>query len=288
MPKLKTYIKSYWSLIKSLQTFLLLITGIVGYVTVKCPVFNISAIILLTVSLFLTISGTTVLNMVLDRDIDAKMKRTYKRPIPSKIISPVEATILGVIILLIGLIIAFFISPLYSLIVFGGFFIDFVIYTIWLKRRTSWSILWGGISGGMPILAGRVLATGTIDLIGILLALSILLWIPTHILTFNLRHHKDYKKAGIPTFVEKYGFHKTRIIIAISSILTAISVCIGIYALGISWGYIRIMIILAGGSLTLALLSIFKPSEKTNFLLFKYASIFMLFSMLLIAIGSNV
>ena len=61
-----------------------------------------------------------------------------------------------------------------------------VIYTIWLKRRTAWSILWGGISGGMPVLAGRVLGTGEIDWIGIALALGVLFWIPTHILTIHL------------------------------------------------------------------------------------------------------
>ena len=51
-------------------------------------------------------------------------------------------------------------DALYGLIIFAGLFFDVVIYTIWLKRRTCWSIVWGGISGGMPILAGRALGLG--------------------------------------------------------------------------------------------------------------------------------
>ncbi len=62
-------------------------------------------------------------------------------------------------------------DALYGLIVFAGLFFDVVVYTIWLKRRTSWSIVWGGISGAMPILAGRALGLGSIDWIGLTLAL---------------------------------------------------------------------------------------------------------------------
>jgi len=98
-----------------------------------------------------------------------------------------------------------------------------VIYTLWLKRRTAWSIVWGGISGAMPILAGRVLATGHIDLVGILLALAILFWIPTHTLTFSIKFREDYSNAGIPTFPSTYGETFTRATIAISSVLAALA-----------------------------------------------------------------
>ena len=64
-------------------------------------------------------------------------------------------------------------NTLFGLVVFAGLFIDVIIYTIWLKRRTAWSIVWGGISGGMPILAGRVLGMNQIDGVGILLTFAI-------------------------------------------------------------------------------------------------------------------
>ncbi len=279
-------IRSYWSLIKSLQTFLLLITGVAGFISANSPVMNIGIFTGLISSLFLTIGGTTVLNMVYDKDIDSKMTRTEKRPLPACKISDKNAIIFGLVMLVAGLGMSFYMSLLFGLIMFAGFFIDFIIYTIWLKRKSAWSILWGGISGGMPILAGRVLGTGEIDMIGLLLSLSILLWIPTHILTFNMRYFKDYKNAKIPTFPAKYGFNNTRIIIALSSIGAAIAILIGAIALGLSLGYLQTIMALASGSIILAAISIINPSEKINFGLFKYASIFMLSTMIIIAIGT--
>ena len=75
-------IRLYWPLIKSLQTGLLLATGIAGYLSSRPP-FSISLLVGLSVSLFLAISGSTIMNMWYDRDIDAKMKRTHMRPAAS-------------------------------------------------------------------------------------------------------------------------------------------------------------------------------------------------------------
>jgi len=278
--------KSYWKLIKSFQTFLLLLTGITGFVSSKCPYISWETTSLLIISLFLTISGTTVFNMAFDRGIDAKMKRTKDRPIPSGKISVKGAIIFGTILNLIGLAIAFWMDLLYGSIVFAGLFIDFVIYTIWLKQRSAWSIVWGGISGGMPILAGRALGVGHIDLIGVLLAAAILFWIPTHIMTFNMRHFDDYKRAGIPTFADRYGFHKSRIIIAISTMVSAIAFAVGAFSLGIEWGFIRVLIILAAIATAFALYGMIKPSDKMNFRLFKLASLNMIFALIIIILGS--
>jgi len=211
-------LKSYYSLIKSLQTSLLLVTGVTGYVSARVPEVNWETLIGLLGSLFLTISGSTVLNMVYDRDIDYRMVRTMHRPLPSGKVSVREAFVLGMFLSLSGIVWAISLAPLYALIVFAGLFLDVVVYTLWLKRRTPWAIVWGGISGGMPILAGRVLGIGGIDYIGVLLSLSILLWIPTHILTFSMRFFNDYRRAGIPTFPSVYGYKKTRLIIAVSSL----------------------------------------------------------------------
>ena len=278
-------IKLYLSLIKSLQTALLLFTGITGFMSAKCPVLNFKIFASLAGSLFLTISGSTILNMYFDRDIDKKMPRTSHRPLASGKIKPSEALYLGLFLSVLGLVWGALISFLYSFIVFLGIFFDVVVYTVWLKRRTPWSILWGGISGGMPILAGRALATGKVDSIGILLALSILLWIPTHILTFSMIYFEDYHKAGIPTFPAVYGFKYTRLIIFISSIGTAIAISLVLFSLGMSWGYLRLLSVLTVGLVGLALFSLFKHSQKTNFGLFKYASLYMLGAMLMIILG---
>lgn len=279
-------LKSYYSLIKSLQTSLLLVTGVTGYVSACVPEVNWETLIGLIGSLFLTISGSTVLNMVYDRDIDYRMERTMHRPLPSGKVSVREAFVLGMFLSLSGIVWAISLATLYALIVFAGLFLDVVVYTLWLKRRTPWAIVWGGISGGMPILAGRVLGIGGIDYIGILLSLSILLWIPTHILTFSMRFFNDYRRAGIPTFPSVYGHKKTRLIIAVSSLGAAVAIGIGSYALHLAGGYLRLLSVLSAGIIGLAIISVYKPSEKINFGLFKYASIYMLGAMIMLIFGA--
>jgi len=286
MNYLKAKLKLYWPLIKSLQTGLLLSTGLAGYMSAKCPVMHWTTLLGLFVSLFLAISGSTILNMVYDRDIDARMNRTSARPLPSGKISAREALILGVALSIIGVGWALAMDRLYGVVVFAGLFFDVIIYTVWLKRRTPWSIVWGGISGGMPILAGRVLGLGGFDWVGVLLAIAVLFWIPTHIMTFSMRYFDDYQRAGVPTFPSAYGFKFTRLVIAISSIAAALSIGIALIGIGTTLGYLRLVVVLSAGLLLLALGSLTKPSERINFGLFKYASLYMLSSMLLLIMGA--
>jgi protoheme IX farnesyltransferase len=274
---------NYWPLIKSLQTGLLLATGLAGFMSARCPFMGWQITLGISGSLFLAISGSTVLNMWYDRDIDARMQRTCQRPLPSGKISPREGLIFGLVLSVLGVGWAFSLGTLYGVIVFAGLFFDVVVYTMWLKRRTAWSIVWGGIAGGMPILAGRALATGQIDWIGITLSLAVLFWIPTHILTFNMRNYQDYQAAGIPTFPSTYGFRITQLTIAVSSVIAACMMGIAAIGIGLTWGYLRLIIVLTGGLLFLALSSILNPSERVNFGLFKYASLYMLSVMLLLA-----
>lgn len=277
-------IRLYWPLIKSLQTGLLVSTGLAGYMSARCPVFNLPTLVGLIISLVASISGSTILNMWWDRDIDAKMGRTHKRPLASGMIKPEEAFRVGLALSALGVGLAVVMDVWYGLVIFAGLFFDVVIYTIWLKRRTCWSIVWGGISGGMPILAGRVLGVGGLDAVGVILSLGILLWIPTHILTFSMRYFDDYQAAGVPTFPSQYGFSFTRAVIAISSILAALAMGVAAWGIGMEWGFLRLLGVLSIGLLGLAFSMIFRPSERVNFGLFKYASVYMLAAMLLMMI----
>lgn len=273
---IKNKLKNYWPLIKSLQTALLLITGIAGYMSVSCPVLNFPEITALALSLFLAISGSTVLNMWYDRDIDARMERTCLRPIPSGQVLPNEALWLGLSLAVVGVGAAALVDPLYALVVLAGLFFDVVIYTMWLKRRTAWSIIWGGISGGMPVLAGRTLALGYIDWIGVALSLAILFWIPTHILTFSMRYHNDYRQAGVPTFPSTYGFAFTRQVIAVSSILAVLLMSAVVLGVGITGGFLHLFGVVSIILVLLAVSMLTRPSKNTSFGLFKYASMYML------------
>ena len=284
MYRLTVKVKHYWPLFKSLQTALLSVTGVAGYMSARCPVTHWTTMTGLIASLLLSISGSTVLNMWYDRDIDSVMNRTHHRPIANGLVSPKEAMILGLVLSGACVGVALLLSPLYGAIIFGGIFFDVVVYTILLKRRTCWSIVWGGIAGGMPIMAGRALGMGYIDIIGIMLALAILFWIPTHILTFSMRYREDYAAAGIPTFPSTYGDHITRITIAIASIAAIGMISSAALMIGVKQGILHLLGILSGGLMVMAVLMLIRPSSKLNFQMFKYASIYMLASMLLLAI----
>ena len=275
-------IKLYIPLIKSLQTGLLLATGVAGYLSARIP-FNIPELIGMSVSLFLAISGSTIMNMWYDHDIDAMMKQTHKRPAASGELSRKEVFWVGMVVSILGVGWAALIAPLFGLVVFAGWFFDVVVYTLWLKRVTCWSIVWGGISGAMPILAGRALAVNQIDLVGILLALAILFWIPTHTLTFSIKFRNDYDNAGVPTFPSTYGETFTRATITISSVLAAIAITWASVLIGLSAGYLRLMAVLTAGLLLLAFATFRVQSERANFGLFRYASLYMLSAMIILA-----
>ncbi len=277
--------RRYWPLIKSLQTGLLLITGLAGFGSARSPFQDWKTLLAMAASLFLAISGSTALNMWYDRDIDARMPRTARRPLPAGLITPRQGLFFGAGLSLFGLAWALLLSPLYAAVVFAGLFFNVVVYTIWLKRRTAWSIVWGGVAGGMPILAGRTLALGGFDWIGVSLCLAVLLWIPTHILTFALRHSEEYRLAGVPVFPNVYGRAVTRGVIVVSSMAAALAMVVAALGIGLTGGYLRILALLSAGLLALALGSLKKPSESANFRLFKYASLYMLSSMLLIFLG---
>jgi len=279
----KNKIKLHWSLIKSLQTLLLLVTGLAGFMSSRCPWINFPTILGVAGSLFLAISGSTVLNMWYDRDIDSLMKRTCWRPLPSGKISPSEALVFGITLSVLGVGWALAIDLLFGVIVFAGLFFDVVVYTIWLKRRTAWSVVWGGLAGAMPVLAGRALGTGRIEWVGILLALAVLFWIPTHILTFSIRNQEDYERVGVPTFPSTYGVPTTLRVISASSVIAALAMIMAAVGIDITAGQMRLLAVLSGGLLFLAGASMLRPSDKVSFGLFKYASLYMLSAMLLLA-----
>jgi len=274
-------LRFYIRLIKTPQTALLLFTAVAGYRSASGNL-ALSEILVALVGLLFTISGTTALNMVFDRDIDAVMERTRTRPIPTGVISPNAAFAFGSVLIIAGMSGNYWVSLSYATIILAGAFFNLAVYTLWLKRRSPWSIVFGGLAGGMPILAGRTLALDYIDWIGILLALVILLWIPSHILTLAMSHSRDYKLAGVPTFPNVFGFNSVRYFMAVSN-LAAAGIMLAVFLwLGVS---IAGTVVLGLGSLILlgfSVRNILYPSERVNFTMFKFVSLYMAGAMLIL------
>ena len=279
-------LRGFWTLTKFRQTALLLVTGICAYALTEGVPFDPAEALWMVSALFLSISGCTALNMVLDRDIDVIMERTASRPLPAGLIQPSEALMFGGTLSILGLSFAYALDLAFGLVVSAGFILDLVVYTAWLKRRTPISILLGGASGAMPVLAGRVLALGHIDAIGILLAASVVLWIPSHILALTTRRAAEYRRAGVPTWPSVYGARATRVFTAGSNLLNTTALITAGLMLRIHGAA---LVALLACSLVICILSTVQlaaPSAKRNWLLFKLASLYMLTSMLLLTLGS--
>jgi len=279
-------VADYWALTKFRQTALLLVTGLAGYLSGRGRSAQPKEALWMTAGLFFAIAGCTALNMVLDRDLDARMARTAGRPLPAGRLRPAPAALFGILLSALGLFLSFALNWRFGVVVAAGFIFDLLVYTALLKRRSALSIVFGGVAGSMPILAGRVLALGKVDLVGLLLAASVLFWIPAHILTLALHHEEDYRRAGIPTWPGVYGPRATRLFIASSSLLNALT--LGACAILLRLHPISLALLLAMslGLLGLALQLLFRPEERRNWLLFKAASVYMLLSSILLALGS--
>jgi protoheme IX farnesyltransferase len=275
----------YWPLVKGWQTGLLLVTALAGYLSTPGFSSQWSVLFGLVGSLLLAISGGTALNMWFDRDIDAKMARTCRRPSSTGQVSPGAVWRLGVVLSAVGLGWALLLSAPFAALVAAGLFLEVVIYTIWLKRRTPWSVLWGGLAGGMPILAGRTLAVGKVDEVGLLLALAVLCWIPTHNLTLSMLYLDDYQRAGVPTFPSAYGLGVTHRMIALSGTLAVLAMSAAFVLNGLPALVLALSIVLGAGLLYFALMGWIRPSGRANAGLFKFASVYMLCCMVLLALG---
>jgi len=277
----------YWPLIKVRQTAVLTLTGLAGYLSTHPPLGRWPAFLALAGSLMLAISGSTVLNMWFDRDIDAKMTRTARRPLSSGL-TPLHAGLwLGVALVAAGLGTALALSPLCAALGLAGVFFELGVYTLWLKRRTPWSILWGGLAGGMPILAGRAVGLGRVDTLGLLLALAVVLWIPTHNLTLNMLYADDYRVGGVPTLPTCYGLAATRNTIALASILGALAMNAALVSAGASPPVMVVLVALSAGLLGLAAAAWRLATGRWIAGLYRYASIYMISCMLLLAVGAR-
>jgi len=151
------------------------------------------------------------LNMWWDRDIDAVMKRTANRPIPSGRVQPGEALGIGVAlsglsVVMLGL---FANIAAAALLAFTIFFYA-VVYSMWLKRATPQNIVIGGAAGAFPPMIGWVVATGNIGIEAILMFGLILVWTPPHFWALALWRNEDYKAAKIPMLPVTHGTKTTQ------------------------------------------------------------------------------
>lgn len=159
----------------------------------------------------LTMASSCAFNNYWDRDLDAKMARTRDRALPQGRISPAFVLIYAAVLGIAGLTVLFIlVNPLSGWLGILGMFVYIVIYTMWLKRRSTWNTSIGGISGAMPPVIGYCAVTGTVDLGAWLLFALLFLWQPPHFWSLAIRKLDDYRNAGFPMLPVVKGVKRTK------------------------------------------------------------------------------
>jgi len=144
-------------------------------------------------------AGSSVLNNYLDRDIDCLMQRTKNRPLPKgRIKDSRKMAMLGLGLIGLSLLFSLWLNIWVALCTLAGAFVYVVIYTRWLKRRSRWNIVIGGLAGSFASLAGGFAIFPQATLSQLTIAVLIFLWTPAHFWSFAILHHSDYQRASVP------------------------------------------------------------------------------------------
>jgi protoheme IX farnesyltransferase len=160
----------------------------------------------------LVMASACVFNNYLDREMDTKMERTLKRPTATGRLQPKNVLVFGSLLGVIGLsVLGFQVNLLSALLGVVGIFVYVVIYTLWLKRTSTWSTSIGGISGSMPPVIGYCAVTGQVDMGAWLLFAILFLWQPPHFWALGIRRKEEYRAAGFPLLPVVKGVKRTKI-----------------------------------------------------------------------------
>ena len=208
-----------FKLMKPRVMSLVIFTCAVGLLTAPTMVSTQDAIIgILLVSMGAGAAGA--LNMWYESDLDALMSRTCLRPIPTGKVNKNQALIFGITLSIISVVaLDYFTNRVSAGILLFTIIFYVLIYTVWLKKRTSQNIVIGGAAGALPPVIGWTIATGSLSLEPLVFFLIIFFWTPSHFWALSLYKSEDYKKANIPMLPLTNGIESTKVNIFIYSLL---------------------------------------------------------------------
>ena len=208
-----------FKLMKPRVMSLVIFTCAVGLLTAPTLVSTQDAIIgILLVSMGAGAAGA--LNMWYESDLDALMSRTCLRPIPTGKVNKNQALIFGITLSVISVVaLDYFTNRVSAGILLFTIIFYVLIYTIWLKKRTSQNIVIGGAAGALPPVIGWTIATGSLSLEPLVFFLIIFFWTPSHFWALSLYKSEDYKKANIPMLPLTNGIESTKVNIFVYSLI---------------------------------------------------------------------
>jgi protoheme IX farnesyltransferase len=196
----------YWQLTKPRIVALIVLTSLVGSLLAVPGLPRLDILLLANLGIALAAGGAAAINQLLDRGIDARMRRTLARPLPAGHVKPQQALCFALALCFASmLLLVQEVNVLTAVLTFASLFGYAVIYTVWLKRATPQNIVIGGAAGAAPPVLGWIAVTGHLEPQALILFLIIFLWTPPHFWALAIARRAEYAKIDIPMLPVTHG-----------------------------------------------------------------------------------
>lgn len=201
----------YWALTKPRVTQLAVFCAVIGMFLASPGLPDWRIVVAATIGIWLLAGAAFAVNCLVEREIDARMARTARRPAARGEITPVQILAFSGVIGGIGMWVLFtFVNPLTMWLTFATFVGYAVIYTMLLKPATPQNIVIGGLSGAMPPALGWAAVANDVPMQAWILVLIIFVWTPPHFWSLAMYRRDDYAKSGLPMLPITHGLKFTQ------------------------------------------------------------------------------
>jgi len=266
---MKERIEKYLELTKPKVTLLNLLVGITCFTLAAFPSVDPLKLAIFSLAGYLACGGCGALNSVYDHDTDKIMERTSRRAIPSGAITPRRALLFGFLLTGAGVSISYLsfnMLTAFMMVLGAAFYLG--VYTVLLKRTTSWNVVIGGAAGCFAAFSGWTAVANSLSLAPLLISTVDFLWTPGHLWGLGMKKIKEYRNAGIPMLPVVAGLKRTVQAIFVFNLATVSSTLI-FPAVGLTgWVYL-VVAVSAGVWFTLETVKVVSsPSGSRGFRVF--------------------
>jgi protoheme IX farnesyltransferase len=248
-----------------------------------------SNLIVLVVTGGLAAAGASAINQFLERDLDARMERTRRRPLVSSSIDRNRwVPMAGALMILAPAIAVVPFNAALAFFLLLGATIYIGIYTIWLKRRTPLNIVIGGLAGSAAVLSGSAAAGNWQDPGALLLALLVFLWTPTHFWSLAIAYRDDYARGGFPMLPVQVTPRAASWWVLVNTGGAAVAALVLATHPALDWRYLIPVAIATGILVVLNIRLIIAPGRARALALFHASNLYLAMVLLLICVNTLV
>jgi protoheme IX farnesyltransferase len=260
-PRLRSRVGGFVALTKPRIIELLLVTTVPTMFVAQAGFPPLWLMVATVIGGTMAAGGANAVNMYVDRDIDAIMKRTKNRPLVTGVVQPTEALVFAVALEVAAFVwLSVFVNVLSAVLAVAACLFYVFVYTLWLKRTSTQNIVIGGAAGAVPVLIGWSAVRNGLDWAPVVLFVVIFVWTPPHFWALAIRYREDYAAASVPMLPSVVDLRTTAVrILRYTLLLVALTLLFGPVAdmgviyfvaavvLGAMFTFLAVQLLRAGG-----------------------------------------